>query len=607
MSGKGAVKAMALGNIAAFDVNGKADVKASGKDAKGGGAAAAAAAGAGADNGNGNGNGRDGKDGGFLILFDSGKEPLRTLPSHFKVLHRKLKNTFRVAHNKDEISRDKLADVRCIVFCAPRQRFEPNELNALKEYLSRGGSILVMGTDGSSDDMKHVNTQLNRLIGDYGITLETDAVVRTVYRKEYFHPKEVSIKDVALVPSVDVWAGKKKAASTSVFDAKDHGQEGLEICYPFGSTLKVVKPATPLLTSGALSFPSNRPLAAFNRIGSRGGAVMVIGSVSVFDDTFIGRDDNAMLATAVFRLLTEPLKVDSVDEDRPEYQERTEIPDIEALAERYRSCLQESEDLPVDFTTLFDHTLFKLDTNLIPEAIKLYTTLGVKHEPLSLIPPQFDVPLPPLQPAVFMPQMRELPPPALDLFDLDAHFATEKLRLAQLTNKCTTDKDLEYYIKEAGEILAITDAVTDHFKAPDEKDAKPYHEMSASQVLEYVFKKLVAYKKIEQDVSLKGAATAAAGQNPNVNPALNLSADSKERMAQNMAQNMMLAGGAGASAAAAAGAGVASPAHGLRNSSAGSSRPGVNRQGSAGANRGGGGGSSNAQNMMDLSVDEKQS
>lgn len=32
---------------------------------------------------------------------------------------------------------------------------------------------------------------------------------------------------------------------------------------------------------------------------------------------------------------------------------------------------------------------------------------------------QFEVPLPPLQPAVFMPTMRELPPPSLDLFDLD--------------------------------------------------------------------------------------------------------------------------------------------------------------------------------------------
>ena len=62
----------------------------------------------------------------------------------------------------------------------------------------------------------------------------------------------------------------------------------------------------------------------------------------------------------------------------------------------------------------------------------------------------------------------------------------------------------------------------------------------------------------------------AGGQNPNVNPALNLSAGSKEQMAA----NMMLAGG-GASAAAAAGAGAASPAHGLRNSSAGSARAGT--------------------------------
>jgi intraflagellar transport protein 52 len=62
--------------------------------------------------------------------------------------------------------------------------------------------------------------------------------------------------------------------------------------------------------------------------------------------------------------------------------------------------------------------------------------MHVKHEPLTLIPPQFEVPLPPLQPAVFMPPMRDLPPPALDLFDLDAEFETEKSRLAQLTNKC---------------------------------------------------------------------------------------------------------------------------------------------------------------------------
>ena len=58
-----------------------------------------------------------------------------------------------------------------------------------------------------------------------------------------------------------------------------------------------------------------------------------------------------------------------------------------------------------------------------------------------------------MQPAVFAPCLREPEPPALDQFDLDEHFASEKLRLAQLTNKCHDDDDLEYYIKESGDIL----------------------------------------------------------------------------------------------------------------------------------------------------------
>jgi intraflagellar transport protein 52 len=76
----------------------------------------------------------------------------------------------------------------------------------------------------------------------------------------------------------------------------------------------------------------------------------------------------------------------------------------------------------------------------------------VKKESLSLIPPQFEVPLPPLQPAVFPPILNEPPAPPLDLFDLDEQFASEKVRLAHLTNLCT-DQDLEYFIKEAGALV----------------------------------------------------------------------------------------------------------------------------------------------------------
>ena len=114
----------------------------------------------------------------------------------------------------------------------------------------------------------------------------------------------------------------------------------------------------------------------------------------------------------------------------------------------------------------------------IPDAVKLCDTLGVKHESLSLIPPQFETPLPSLAPAVFPPMMRELPPPALDLFDLDEQFASDKARLAQLTNKCTDDGDLEYYIKEAGLICGVTPKLADGRR-------------TAKHILEHVFRALV--------------------------------------------------------------------------------------------------------------------
>ena len=76
---------------------------------------------------------------------------------------------------------------------------------------------------------------------------------------------------------------------------------------------------------------------------------------------------------------------------------------------------------------MFDDGLFKFDTSLIPEAVSLYEKLAVKKAPLTLIPPQFETPLPPLQPAVFPPTIREPPPPALELFDLDENFASEQV------------------------------------------------------------------------------------------------------------------------------------------------------------------------------------
>ena len=38
--------------------------------------------------------------------------------------------------------------------------------------------------------------------------------------------------------------------------------------------------------------------------------------------------------------------------------------------------MEERDELPRDFTTMFDQTMFKFDTNLIPEAVELYKVLA---------------------------------------------------------------------------------------------------------------------------------------------------------------------------------------------------------------------------------------
>uniref|UniRef100_A0A0B6ZRY0 Intraflagellar transport protein 52 homolog n=1 Tax=Arion vulgaris TaxID=1028688 RepID=A0A0B6ZRY0_9EUPU len=129
--------------------------------------------------------------------------------------------------------------------------------------------------------------------------------------------------------------------------------------------------------------------------------------------------------------------------------------------------------------------MFKLDTSLVPKSIKAFDELKVKHEALTLITPQFETPLPPLVPAVFSPSFQELPPPALELFDLDEQFSSEKVRIAQITNKCTDD-DLEYYVRECGDILGVLHHL-------------PQENRTAKHILEHICTQIVEFKKLNQD------------------------------------------------------------------------------------------------------------
>ncbi|VDP49489.1 unnamed protein product [Heligmosomoides polygyrus] len=86
---------------------------------------------------------------------------------------------------------------------------------------------------------------------------------------------------------------------------------------------------------------------------------------------------------------------------------------------------------------------------------------------------------------VFPPNFRELPPPKLELFDLDEMFSSQEVRLAQLANKCE-ETDLEFYIREAGEILGVSSSL-------------PTNERNPKRILEHVLVQLFEFKKLGQD------------------------------------------------------------------------------------------------------------
>ena len=71
----------------------------------------------------------------------------------------------------------------------------------------------------------------------------------------------------------------------------------------------------------------------------------------------------------------------------------------------------------------------------MPSAIKSYHELNVKHEPLKLITPQFETPLPPLQAAVFPPSFRFEPSEVTECFAicLEIHYLKSYLQLATET------------------------------------------------------------------------------------------------------------------------------------------------------------------------------
>jgi intraflagellar transport protein 52 len=82
--------------------------------------------------------------------------------------------------------------------------------------------------------------------------------------------------------------------------------ETLNYLYPYGATLSVQKPAIPVLSSGPVCFPLNRPTCALYH-DKGAGKLAVLGSCHMFTDQYLDKEDNGKLLNIIVDWLTSDL------------------------------------------------------------------------------------------------------------------------------------------------------------------------------------------------------------------------------------------------------------------------------------------------------------
>lgn len=150
--------------------------------------------------------------------------------------------------------------------------FTAQELQDIRAYIENGGSVFLIMNEGGEQKM---GTNINAMLEQVGISVNTDSVIRKAFFK-YLHPKEAFVgngclnKELVRVAKGEArrgaakqgkYAKRYKDTSDDLAERDENG--GLKFVYPYGATLNVRKPSIPILSSGPISFPPNRPVAAF--------------------------------------------------------------------------------------------------------------------------------------------------------------------------------------------------------------------------------------------------------------------------------------------------------------------------------------------------------
>lgn len=178
--------------------------------------------------------------------------------------------------------------------------FTGHELQYIKYYIESGGSALIIMQEGGEG---RLDTNINAFLEQVGISVNSDSVIRKHFFK-YLHPKECFVgngilnKELVRVAKGEAKQAGQKAGKYAKRYARNNDDlverdenGGLKFVYPYGATLNVNRPAVPIMSSGPISFPANRPIGAFYT-SQRRGKLFVMASMKFFHDEFFEKEDN---------------------------------------------------------------------------------------------------------------------------------------------------------------------------------------------------------------------------------------------------------------------------------------------------------------------------
>lgn len=67
---------------------------------------------------------------------------------------------------------------------------------------------------------------------------------------------------------------------------KESKRTGIDFVFVNGASITVLPPANPILTSGPLTYPCNRPICGVYQHQKSGGKLIVCGSITMFTDEY---------------------------------------------------------------------------------------------------------------------------------------------------------------------------------------------------------------------------------------------------------------------------------------------------------------------------------